>query len=260
MKRKRRAGSSPSVKESGRSLTPVSDDDSLRYGNNPIVVLKVGPKKTRFDVHKRQLCEASPFFEAAFNGNFREKAGTMNLVEDDVHAFEHFVRWVYERDMDIPLEGDKDHLMVRMRELIEVYLLADKYDIPALKNHIIQILFNAVKYGGDKKLHVLRIPSLEDVQYIYANTARGSTLQRFVIECMTWFVPFEMYLTEFVVNWLDRNPEIAADLATKFAFRLASGMALREAFPLNEVHPFAKGKDSSVFLEPIKSDHCSQQM
>lgn len=218
-------------------------------------MLKVGPKKTRFDVHKRQLCETSPFFEAAFNGNFREKAGTMNLVEDDVQAFEHFVRWVYERDMDILLEGDKDHLLARMRELIEVYVLADKYDIPALKNHIIQILFDAVKHGSDKKLHGLRLPLLEDVQYIYANTARGSTLRKFVIACFTWFVQFEWYLTAPVSDWLGNNPEIAADLAIQFAFRLASGLVLREAFPLNEVHPFAKGRDSSAFLEPVKSDH-----
>ncbi|KAL8761613.1 MAG: hypothetical protein Q9184_002288, partial [Pyrenodesmia sp. 2 TL-2023] len=107
----------------------------------------VGPKKTRVDVHRRQLCETSPFFEAAFNRHFREKVGTMNLVEDDLHAFEHFVQWAYERDMDIPLEDDKDRFMARMRELIEVHLLADKYDIPALKNHIIQILFDAVKHG-----------------------------------------------------------------------------------------------------------------
>lgn len=71
------------------------------------MVLNVGPKKTRFVVHKRQLCELSPFFEAAFNGKFQEKAGTMDLVDDDVHAFEHFVQWVYERNVGIPLEGQK---------------------------------------------------------------------------------------------------------------------------------------------------------
>lgn len=96
-----------------------------RFGNTPIVVLNVGPHKTHFDVHKRQLCEFSPFFEAAFNGDFREQAGSMDLVEDDVYAFEHFVRWLYERNVGIHLEGETDLLRDRLRELYDFYLLAD---------------------------------------------------------------------------------------------------------------------------------------
>ena len=75
----------------------------------------------------------------AFNGDFQENSGTMHLVEDDVQAFEHFVRWVYERridfSLDIPSEmlskDDKDDLlMARMRQMFDLYILADKYDVP----------------------------------------------------------------------------------------------------------------------------------
>lgn len=172
------------------------------FADNPIVVLKVGPKKTRFDVHKRQLCELSPFFQAAFKGNFRENAGTMDLLEDAVQAFEHFVRWVYERrvdiSMDIPsevsLKDDKDELRrARMRAMFDLYILGDKYDVPILKDGIMAVLFDAVKEGSDEALHCLKAPSLGDIKYIYAHTTQRSTLRKFVTACMTWFVDVKWY-------------------------------------------------------------------
>ncbi|KAL8868402.1 MAG: hypothetical protein Q9198_008190 [Flavoplaca austrocitrina] len=47
-------------------------------------------------IHKRLLAHHSPFFAAAFNGNFAESAtNTVSLVEDDPDAFELFVQWLY---------------------------------------------------------------------------------------------------------------------------------------------------------------------
>ncbi|KAL8890571.1 MAG: hypothetical protein Q9215_002289 [Flavoplaca cf. flavocitrina] len=219
------------------------------FGNNPTVVVKVGPKKIRFDVHKRQLCDLSPFFQAAFNGDFQENSGTMHLVEDDVQAFEHFVRWVYERRIDISLDipsemsskDDKDDLlMARMRQMFDLYILADKYDVPILKDAIMVTLFDAVKEGTDEALHCLRIPTFGDIQHIYANTAQRSTLQKFVTACMTWFVDVKWYTKEFGSDWLRENPEIAADLAIGFARRLRGRRS-----------PFSPGRDASAFLETV---------
>ncbi|KAL9027753.1 MAG: hypothetical protein Q9180_007281, partial [Flavoplaca navasiana] len=220
-----------------------------RFGNNPIVVVKVGPKKIRFDVHKRQLCELSPFFQAAFKGNFQENAGTMHLVEDDFQAFEHFVRWVYERRIDISLDipsemsskDDRDDLlMARMRQMFDLYILADKYDVPILKDAIMVSLFDAVKKGTDEALHCLRIPTFGDIQHIYANTAQRSTLQKFVTACMTWFVDVKWYTKESGSDWLRGNPEVAADLAIGFARRLRGRKS-----------PFSPGRDASAFLETV---------
>lgn len=211
------------------------------------MVLNVGPTKTRFDVHKRQLCELSPFFEAAFNGEFREQAGSMDLVEDDVHAFEHFVRWLYERKVDIRLEGEMDLLWVRLRELYEVYLLADKYHVSLLKNDIMEILFDVVKADRDKSrnngLHCPLIPSMSETEYIYSNTVQGSPLRKFVAACYIWLVKLELYTDGSLSDWLRNNPEIATDLAIGFASRLQGGK-----------DPFAKGQDASIFLELTESD------
>ncbi|KAL8751295.1 MAG: hypothetical protein Q9199_006519 [Rusavskia elegans] len=251
MRRKRKSAPLPPAEDSQGSSTSDSPDKKLRFGNNPIVVLTVGPEKTRFDVHKRQLCELSPFFDAAFNGTFREKAGTMNLAEDDVHAFERFIRWVYERHVDIslecPLHGDKfdkfDFLMTRMREFIDLWILADKYDVPILKNDIIDMLFQTLKHGSDPALHKLRSPRLSDIRHIYANTARGSKLRKFVTACNAWLPLSQFFTGQQGSNWLRDNPEFGTDLAIEFVSRLQGDLG-----------PFAEGKDASAFLEPVESD------
>lgn len=223
-----------------------------RFGNNPIVVLNVGPNKTRFDVHKRQLCELSPFFQAAFNGQFREQAGSMDLVEDDVHAFEHFVRWLYQGNVGIHLEGEIDLLRVRLRELYNVYLLADKYNVSPLKNDIMEILFDAVKAdrvkSRNKGVLCPRRPRKHDMEHVYSNTVQCSPLRKFVIACYTWLVNLQCYTDGSFSDWLRRNPEIATDLAIGFASRLQGGK-----------DPFAKGQDASVFLELSESDGGSDQ-
>ncbi|KAL8657364.1 MAG: hypothetical protein Q9226_001990 [Calogaya cf. arnoldii] len=217
---------------------------SARYGNNPIVVLKVRPKKTRFDVHKRQLCEVSPFFEAAFNGRFREKDGTMYLMEDDVHAFEHFIQWVYERDVGILLEGEnKDILLARMRELFDVFILADKYVVPVLKNEIMEILFDAVTSDTATAFPCPKLPRLIDIEHVWANTARGSTLRKFVTACMVRFVDYDWYTKDRGLNWLYENPEFATDVAIGCAAVLKGDKS-----------PFTAGHDASPFLEVVKAD------
>lgn len=216
------------------------------------MVLNVGPNKTRFDVHKRQLCELSPFFQAAFNGEFREQAGSMDLVEDDVYAFEHFVRWLYERKVDIHLKGEMDLIRFGLRELYDVYILADKYNVPPLKNDIMKILFDAFKADRDKSrikaLPCQLVPSMSDMEHIYSNTVQGSPLRNIVTASYTWLLSLELYTDGSLSDWLRKNPEIATNVAIGFAFRLESDKG-----------PFAEGRDASVFLELSKSGGRSDQ-
>ena len=61
-----------------------------------IVIVKVGPSKTPFNMHKDLLCSAAPYFKAAFNGNFPEaKSAVLELPEEDVVMFKRFQLWVY---------------------------------------------------------------------------------------------------------------------------------------------------------------------
>jgi hypothetical protein len=55
----------------------------------------VGPEEYRFDVHKALLCESSNFFQAALNGNFKEREGKVRLPDQETRTFKFFVHWLY---------------------------------------------------------------------------------------------------------------------------------------------------------------------
>lgn len=60
------------------------------------MIIYVGPEREEFKLSKELLCYVSPFFRAAFEGEFKEgKEHTIELLEDDVDAFDHVVSYMY---------------------------------------------------------------------------------------------------------------------------------------------------------------------
>ncbi|QDS76430.1 hypothetical protein FKW77_004298 [Venturia effusa] len=61
-----------------------------------VVTVHVGPDKTPFLVHKDLLTTSSPYFKAAFEGEFREATDKTILLEDiSVIQFKLFLDWLY---------------------------------------------------------------------------------------------------------------------------------------------------------------------
>ena len=77
-----------------------------------MVTIFVGKSKRPFYLHLDLLCDASPFFKAAFAGNFKEASEkTMQLPDVRESTFELFADWLYyQRYEMLPGEddGDKD--------------------------------------------------------------------------------------------------------------------------------------------------------
>ncbi|KAL8655441.1 MAG: hypothetical protein Q9210_000876 [Variospora velana] len=199
---------------------PFSGTEHDSFGNNPIVVLTVGAKRTRFDVHKRQLCEASPFFEVAFTGSFREQAGSMELLEENDAVFENFIQWVYQRKLNFIWPEDKKVSMELYQNLVSLYILADKYNIDLLMDQIMHTLFDAVKHHTQQPTRCLRCPPLTVVECVYVHSAQGSKLRLFVTACYTWFYDLGRYAKEGFSGALSEIAEFAADLAVALASRL----------------------------------------
>ncbi|KAL8772932.1 MAG: hypothetical protein Q9209_001952 [Squamulea sp. 1 TL-2023] len=64
------------------------------------VTVLVGPNNERFSIHKRLICKY-PFFQAAFDGKFKEStAGTLKLPEHDPAIFRFFTYWLYTGKLD----------------------------------------------------------------------------------------------------------------------------------------------------------------
>ncbi|KAJ5116292.1 hypothetical protein N7456_000640 [Penicillium angulare] len=102
-------------------------------------------------VHRSVLCRQSPFFEAAFNGNFKifvKEAITshLNLPEDDLGTIHRVLCFLYFRRYDEikpttiqgttcdPLleEGMDSEFPIALRNNLKVFVAADKFDIKTL--------------------------------------------------------------------------------------------------------------------------------
>lgn len=65
-----------------------------------LVTIEVGPEKKVFHVYKDVLTSASPYFKAAFEGEFREATEKRIYVEDiSTSTFEAFMDWLYFRQL-----------------------------------------------------------------------------------------------------------------------------------------------------------------
>jgi hypothetical protein len=61
-----------------------------------LVTIHVGSKRKPFSVHKKHLCDRSPYFARAFTRNFKEKAGVTDLPDEDPRTFELLINYIYQ--------------------------------------------------------------------------------------------------------------------------------------------------------------------
>ncbi|KAL8788337.1 MAG: hypothetical protein Q9213_001734 [Squamulea squamosa] len=212
-KRRKLNGTAESPATAGTAMSPKKYDN-ICFGENPMVDLKVGAEETLFHVHKGLICDASPFFEAAFTGRFKENSGSITLTEDNVNAFEHIVQWLYRRNLGTLSEGKVNK--AKNTILIEVYILADKYHIVPLQNAIIDQLCTALKSSDDS---TYRGPRISHVKHVYENTVHGSRLRRFLVGHYAWTIKLKWFANPRIRTHLQDVPEFAADLAIAFAMR-----------------------------------------
>ncbi|QDS72752.1 hypothetical protein FKW77_004101 [Venturia effusa] len=122
-----------------------------------IVTIKIGSEAKDFHIHRELLCKASPYFESAFQGRFVE-AQDRAITLDDVstRTFEIVQRWLYSGVLVLPSDSDAylhpkatdprakfcvdcekllsfDGMTHRNEDLLDIFVLADKYNLPLLR-------------------------------------------------------------------------------------------------------------------------------
>lgn len=141
------------------------------------VKLIVGSSSSRlpktFIVHQDMLCTASPFFEAGCKPEWQK--GTecvMELPEDNPKYFGSLIYWVYNNDIVYPSQ----HPTMALEELAQIYLLAEKYQMPRLQNDLIDcMVYETVT--NDQWIYP---NSLKD---IFNNSPPASKLRLFAVNC-----------------------------------------------------------------------------
>ena len=182
---------------------------SYRFRGVHTVTILVGEDSTPFFVHRDQLCDASSFFKAAFEGAFLEGIEMrMSLPEEEEHTFDLFIQWLYNQGYEIFHEKDNDKGQQYM-EPVKLYILADKYDVTDLKSHVITKLFEE----RDEEW----APGQATVAYAYEHTPQNSRLRKFLVDWWTCRVDLPWFRLEDTQEWLKEHPEVASAVISSFA-------------------------------------------
>lgn len=163
-----------------------------------MVDIYVGEENTHWILHEKLLCHHSPFFRKIFyaKGSTTQSFG---LPEDDDNAFKTFVGWLYSSSLPVP--RDEADLGV----LFELYLMAEKFQIPNLIADVLQVVREWYKFSDS-------YPGLRRVQYIYANTENGSPMRHMLVHSIARMMVLEKGLPAHWDKALRKNGQLAVDV------------------------------------------------
>ena len=174
-----------------------------------VVRVIVGPDRVEFDVHKGLLCDCSPFFERAFNGNFIEAENTcVELGEQEPEVFAIFQNWLYTRRIVTDQEGQDSECTIM--QLVKLYALADQYRITALVNATMDIFI--------EQLYEQKIFPNYAVEEVYQNTRSDDHLRRLLVDIACCMAPIHQ-LEFYSRSVLPQDFLIELNIATTTRFR-----------------------------------------
>lgn len=139
-----------------------------------MVVVKVGTDRTVFRMHKRIICNVSPFFKAAFEGKFAEaQKQVLELPDESVAMFKHFQLWVYTDSIMAKDEAVQD---ITSHSLAGLYIFGEKCGIPDLQNLAIDVIID--------KHDIFKRTPIEMINTVYDHTPDRAPLRRLLVDFM----------------------------------------------------------------------------
>jgi len=150
----------------------------ISRNSHELVTLLVGKGTNvkKFVLHKDFACYYSPVFKAAFNGNFIEGQTQEYHLEDVSEETAQFlVQWIYHQTLTIAqLDNGGAYIRKEWRDLVHLWVLADKLLIPRLQNVVLRYLYQVM-------IRIKTTP-FSIIPYVYEHTTSNSPLRRFVVD------------------------------------------------------------------------------
>lgn len=163
-----------------------------------MVDIYVGEENTHWILHEKLLCHHSPFFRKIFYAK-GSTTSTFGLPDEEDAPFKTFVGWLYSSSLPVPREESD------LGNLYNLYLMAEKFQIPALIADVLQVVREWYKYSNT-------FPGLRRVQYIYANTEDGSPMRHMLVHAIARFMVLEKGLPAHWDKALRKNGQLAVDI------------------------------------------------
>ncbi|KAL3492452.1 hypothetical protein BJX62DRAFT_236271 [Aspergillus germanicus] len=140
-----------------------------------IARINVGPDETPFDVHLELLCDSSPYFNNLYGDRTDSAISEVPITLPDVDpdVFAEAISWMYRGKLSSDL-STRDR---GMAFCFELWVLAEKFEIPALQNQAIGICKARIDNSAATSL-----PSTQTIEYVYSNTKPGSPPRRLLLD------------------------------------------------------------------------------
>jgi hypothetical protein len=163
-----------------------------------MVDIYVGPENTHWILHEKLLCHHSPYFRKIF---YKKGSTTTShgLPEEEDFPFKTFVGWLYSSSLPVPREE------ADLGVLFDLYLMAEKFQTPALIADVLQVVREWYKYSDT-------YPGLRRVQYIYANTEDGSPMRHMLVHSVARMMVLENGMKPHWDKALRKNGQLAVDI------------------------------------------------
>ena len=176
----------PLLLEAGSNNDPNTVDGRL----TPLAVTDA--KSPKFLVHKNIICHYSPYFSAAFNGNFVEgRTKTINLDVDE-KAFGILVNWLYTQDI-FSENGDQPSLA----PLARLWIMAEEFLMPEFQDQAMREIYNGVKESGVKSFY-------QDFGHFTEIACQHGTGDNPLVDIGLWTLGWCQF--DFVSRHMDRIP------------------------------------------------------
>lgn len=163
-----------------------------------MVDIYVGPENTHWILHEKLLCHHSPFFRKIFYSKERPSK-SFGLPDEEDAPFKTFVGWLYSSSLPVPREE------ADLSALFDLYLMAEKMQIPNLIADVLQVVREWYKYSDS-------YPGLRRVQYIYANTEEGSPMRHMLVHSVARLMVLEKGIPAHWDKALRKNGQLAVDI------------------------------------------------
>ncbi|KAH7089487.1 hypothetical protein FB567DRAFT_520856 [Paraphoma chrysanthemicola] len=163
-----------------------------------MVDIYVGTENTHWILHEKLLCHYSPFFRRIFYAK-NSNTTSFGLPEEEDAPFKTFVGWLYSSSLPVPREESDLGL------LFDLYLMAEKFQIPNLVADVLQVVREWYKYSDS-------YPGLRRVQYVYANTEEGSPMRHMLVHTVARMMVIEKGIPAHWDKALRKNGQLAVDI------------------------------------------------
>jgi len=163
-----------------------------------MVDIYVGPENTHWILHEKLICHHSPFFRRIFYAK-NSNTKSFGLPDEEDAPFKTFVGWLYSSSLPVPREEADLGL------LFDLYLMAEKFQIPNLIADVLQVTREWYKYSDT-------YPGLRRVQYVYANTEEGSPMRHMLVHAVARFMVVEKGIPAHWDKALRKNGQLAVDI------------------------------------------------